>query len=46
MRVLERVGLKLEGRLRENEYFKGRWWDTLLYGMLKSEWSADLEGTP
>ena len=36
--VLERVGLRLEGRLRENEYFKGRWWDTLLYGLLVSEW--------
>ena len=36
--VLERVGLRPEGRLRENEYFKGRWWDTLLYGLLVSEW--------
>ena len=39
-RVLEKVGMKPEGRLRENEYFKGRWWDTLLYGLLRSEWSA------
>ena len=39
-RVLEKVGLRLEGRLRENEYFKGRWWDTLLYGLLESEWRA------
>jgi RimJ/RimL family protein N-acetyltransferase len=39
-RALERVGLRLEGRLRENEYFKGRWWDTLLYGLLESEWRA------
>ena len=37
-RVLERVGLRPEGRLRENEHFKGRWWDTLLYGLLESEW--------
>ncbi len=36
--VLEKLGLKLEGRLREKEYFKGRWWDTLMYGMLKEEW--------
>jgi RimJ/RimL family protein N-acetyltransferase len=36
--VLEKLGLKLEGRLREKEYFKGRWWDTLMYGMLESEW--------
>jgi RimJ/RimL family protein N-acetyltransferase len=37
-RVLEKAGLRLEGRLRENERFRGRWWDTLLYGMLRSEW--------
>ena len=37
-RVLEKVGMQLEGRLRENEYFKGRWWDTLLYGLLEREW--------
>ena len=37
-RVLERLGLKLEGRLRDKEYFKGRWWDTLMYGILKDEW--------
>jgi RimJ/RimL family protein N-acetyltransferase len=24
--------------LRENEYFKGCWWDTLLYALLESEW--------
>ena len=40
VRVLERVGLRVEGRLRENEYFKGRWWDTLLYGLLEGEWSS------
>lgn len=38
--VLERVGLRQEGRLRENEYFKARWWDTLLYGLLEQEWRA------
>ena len=37
-RVLEKLGLKLEGRLRENEYFKGRWWDTLMYAILDREW--------
>jgi len=37
-RVLEKAGLKLEGRLREKEYFKDRWWDTLLYAILESEW--------
>ena len=39
-RVLEKVGLSQEGCLQENECFKGRWWHTLLYGMLESEWRA------
>jgi ribosomal-protein-alanine N-acetyltransferase len=39
-RVLEKLGMQLEGRLRENEYFKGRWWDTILYAILDSEWKA------
>ena len=37
-RVLERLGFKQEGRLRRNEYFKDRWWDTLLYALLADEW--------
>lgn len=37
-RVLEKIGLKLEGRLRDKEHFKGRWWDTLMYGILENEW--------
>ncbi|CAG0926899.1 diamine N-acetyltransferase [Thermoflexales bacterium] len=39
-RVLEKLGLKLEGRLREKEYFKDRWWDMLLYAILEGEWHA------
>ena len=35
--VLEKIGMWLEGRLRENEYFKDRWWDTLLYAMLETD---------
>ena len=38
--VLEKLGLRLEGRVREKEYYKGRWWDVLLYGILKQEWDA------
>ncbi len=39
-RVLQRLGMQLEGRLRENEYFKGRWWDTLMFAILKQEWQS------
>jgi len=41
-RVLKRLGFRQEGCLRSNEYFKGRWWDTLLFALLKPEW-AELE---
>lgn len=37
VRVLEKLGMRREGRLREKHYFKGRWWDTLLYAMLDRE---------
>lgn len=39
-RVLEKLGMQLEGRLREKEYFKGRWWDSLLYAILEDEWKS------
>jgi ribosomal-protein-alanine N-acetyltransferase len=38
--VLEKVGMMLEGRLRDHHYYKDRWWDTLLFGMLESEWQG------
>jgi [ribosomal protein S5]-alanine N-acetyltransferase len=43
-RVLERVGMRREGRLREAEHYKDRWWDVLMYGILEREWRA--AGTP
>ena len=36
--VLEKIGMMLEGRLREKEWMKGRWWDTLLFAVLRDEW--------
>jgi RimJ/RimL family protein N-acetyltransferase len=40
-RVLEKAGLRLEGRLRQNEFFQDRWWDTLLYAVLSDDWSGE-----
>jgi [ribosomal protein S5]-alanine N-acetyltransferase len=40
-RVLERVEMRLEGWLKENDYFKGRWWDTQVYAIIESEWRAN-----
>lgn len=39
-RVMEKLGMQFEGRLRENEWYKDRYWDTLLYGILENEWRA------
>ena len=36
--VIERLGLKLEGRLREANHRDGQWYDLLYYGVLKHEW--------
>lgn len=44
--VLEKLGMRLEGRLRENEYYKDRWWDTLMYGILLNEWDAYKRNQP
>jgi RimJ/RimL family protein N-acetyltransferase len=43
-RVLEKLGMRQEGRLRENEYFQDRWWDTLIYAVLEHEWQANRAG--
>lgn len=44
--VLEKLGMQLEGRLRENQYFKGRWWDTLVYAVLDDEWQKHKQDHP
>ena len=44
--VLEKLGMKLEGRLREKEYYKGRWWDTLIYAILVDEWEKHKQMHP
>ncbi|MBC8143687.1 MAG: GNAT family N-acetyltransferase [Armatimonadetes bacterium] len=37
MRVLEKVGMKREGCLRQNKWEKGRWRDTAVYALLESD---------
>ena len=38
-RVLEKLGMLLESRQPAAEHFKGRDWDTLLYGMTRERWA-------
>lgn len=37
-KVLEKVGMTLEGRIREDLLLKDGWRDSLLYGVLEHEW--------
>jgi diamine N-acetyltransferase len=37
IRCYEKVGFRLEGRLRQDRYFEGRYWDTLVMGVLRGE---------
>ena len=39
-RVMERLGMRREAHLRENEWVKGEWTDELVYAMLADEWPA------
>lgn len=39
-RVAERLGMTLEGRLRENYRLKGEWCSTAVYAILEHEWAA------
>ena len=39
-RVLEKIGMKLEKRMRNHQYFKGKWWDALSYAILHEDWRA------
>ncbi len=39
-RVLEKLGMRREGLLREHRWEKGRWVDELLYALLEREWRA------
>lgn len=36
--LAERLGMKLDGELRHNRFFRGRWWNTAIYSILRHEW--------
>ncbi|MFB6436142.1 GNAT family N-acetyltransferase [Streptomyces sp. NPDC056411] len=39
-RLLERLGMRREGHLRENEFLDGEWTDEVIYALLAREWRA------
>jgi RimJ/RimL family protein N-acetyltransferase len=38
--VMERLGMRLEAHLVENEWVKGEWQSELVYALLDREWTA------
>jgi RimJ/RimL family protein N-acetyltransferase len=38
--VMERLGMRLEGHLVENEWVKGEWQSELVYALLEREWPS------
>ncbi len=45
LRLLERLGFRREGHLRERYYVDGERQDTVLLGLLRPEWTARRRGT-
>jgi RimJ/RimL family protein N-acetyltransferase len=43
LRIYERVGFHTEGRLRQETYRDGRYWDVIAMGLLRSEWQAGID---
>jgi len=40
LHAYEKVGFRVEGRLRQDTYREGRYWDTITMGILRDEWVA------
>jgi RimJ/RimL family protein N-acetyltransferase len=40
IRAYEKVGFKREGVLRQDNFRDGRYWDTIVMGILRDEWEA------
>ena len=42
--LLERLGMRREGHLRESTWAKGEWTDDLVYALLPDEWQSGSYG--
>jgi len=45
-RLMQRLGMRLEAHLRENELIKGEWCDELIYALLATEWASSQAAGP
>jgi ribosomal-protein-alanine N-acetyltransferase len=40
VRVMEKLGMHQDGRLRETRWLNGEWWDEYVYAILEREWKS------
>jgi RimJ/RimL family protein N-acetyltransferase len=40
VRVMEKLGMHQDGRLRETRWLNGAWWDEYVYAVLEREWKS------
>ncbi len=40
VRVMEKLGMQRDGRLKEVRWLNGMWWDELVYAILEREWKS------
>lgn len=45
MRLAEKLGLKMEARVRQVRYWQGQYWDSIRYGVLRDEWFTQYPDT-
>jgi RimJ/RimL family protein N-acetyltransferase len=38
VRVMQKLGMHQDGRLRETRWLKGTWWDEFVFSILEKEW--------
>jgi [ribosomal protein S5]-alanine N-acetyltransferase len=41
VRVYQKVGFQIEGRMRQDTFRDGRYWDTIMMAVLRGEWRAE-----
>lgn len=44
-KVLQKIGMVLEGTFRQRIFAKDQYWDMVMYSMLRSEWTSRSESS-
>lgn len=42
IRLCQRLGMRKEAHFHQHRFFKDRWWDTVVYAVIRTEWTQRL----